>query len=291
MRLVNFVCDGTRRFGAIADAGVVDLSLRWSSLTEALAAASLSDIEKASRDGEKVCPVSEIEFRPLVSGNEKIICVGLNFRSHADEAGLNLPEKPAIFVRFPDSVVAHEAPIVRPSVSERYDFEGEVAVVIAHRAWHVPERDALSYVAGYTGFGEHSIRDWQMHSRQATPGKNFRHSGSMGPWLVTTDELPDPSALSISTRLNGVTMQSDTLSNMIFSVAELIAYITTFTVLDPGDVVVTGTPAGVGFTRKPPVFLKPGDVVEIEVSGIGILRNTVVDEETAGATYAPTANG
>ncbi len=277
MRLASFTDQGVARFGAVTAAGIVDLSDRWPSLKVALASATPEQLRSAAEAGS-ARPLDAIVFEQTIPDPEKIICVGLNYRTHADEAGIDVPGKPSLFVRFPSSQVGHRQPIVRPKASTQYDFEGELAAVIGRRARHVTEAEALSYVGGYTCFGEHSVRDWQGHSRQVTPGKNFWHSGAMGPWLVTADEIPDPSALTVTTRLNGETMQHDSVSNLIFSIPYLISYISTFTALEPGDVIVTGTPSGVGFARKPPVLMKAGDQIEIEVSGIGTLFNTVVDE-------------
>jgi 2-keto-4-pentenoate hydratase/2-oxohepta-3-ene-1,7-dioic acid hydratase in catechol pathway len=172
---------------------------------------------------------------------------------------------------------------VRPRASHQFDYEAELAFVIAKHARHVREADAFSYVAGYSCFAENSVRDWQTHSRQATPGKNFEHSGAFGPWIVTPDEAGDIGAMEVVGRLNGREMQRDRVANMIFSIPQMLAYITTFTTLVPGDVIVTGTPAGVGFTRTPPVWLTPGDRFEVEITGVGTLSNDVIDEPTHGS--------
>lgn len=277
MKLASWTDGDASGFGAVTEAGIADISDRWPTLKAALGSASLSDIEAAVAASTNI--ITQYSLAPPIPDPEKIICVGLNYRSHAEEAGLTVPERPSLFVRFPSSQVGHEQPIVRPKVSEQYDFEGELAVIIGRNARHVTESEAFDFVAGYTCFGEHSVRDWQMHSRQATPGKNFWHSGSMGPWMVTADEIPEPAGLVLTTRLNGKEMQHDSISNLIFSIPSLISYISSFAALKPGDVIVTGTPEGVGFTRKPPVFLKPGDRVDIEISSIGTLSNAVVDEE------------
>jgi len=195
------------------------------------------------------------------------------------EMGREPPDYPWLFVRFADSQVGHLQPIIRPRASHKYDFEGEFAVIIGKRGRHVPRYDALEFVAGYSCFMDGSLRDFQNHGTQFTPGKNFRHSGSFGPWLVTADEIPDPGALNLETRLNGRVMQSAPLSDLRFGVAELIEYCSTFCELQPGDVISTGTPGGVGFARTPPVWLQPGDVLEVDVDGIGILRNEVIDEK------------
>mgnify|MGYP003571067306 FL=1 len=244
----------------------------------ALGRASTSEIEAAAK-GRAARPLAEIVFEPTVPDADKIICVGMNYRPHVAAAGRSVPEKPSLFVRFPSSVVGHGQSIVRPSVSNQYDFEGELAVIIGRRAHRVKEETALSFVGGYTCFGDHSVRDWQRHSSQATAGKNFQHSGAMGPWLVTADEIPDPAHLVLTTRLNGERMQHESVAELIFSVPFLIAYISTFAVLEPGDVITTGTPLGIGATRERPLFMKAGDQVEIEITSIGTLANTVVDED------------
>ena len=183
-----------------------------------------------------------------------------------------------IFARYPDSQVGHGQPMLRPRESVQLDFEGELAVVIGKVARRVPAARALDYVAGYSCYNDGSIRDWQRHTSQFTPGKTFPGTGGFGPWLVTTDEIPDPAKLTYETRLNGQVMQKAPLSDLVFDVPALVAYCSIFTTLNPGDVIVTGTTGGVGAFRKPPLWMKPGDVVEVEISGIGTLRNTIADE-------------
>lgn len=282
MRLISFRDEQGPRFGAVVGDEVVDISRaaggEWGDLREALTNGSLPSLKAAADRSTRRLRPDAVEFLPVVPNPDKIICVGLNYRGHGQEANLQIPDRPSLFVRFPASQVGHKQDIIRPFLSDQFDFEGELAVVIGRRARHIREADAFTYVAGYACFGEHSIRDWQMHSRQATPGKNFHASGAFGPWLVTADEVRDPAALALVTRVNGVEMQRDTTANMVFSIPYLIAYISTFAELLPGDVIATGTPAGVGFTRKPPLYLKSGDLVEVEIAGLGILQNRVVDE-------------
>ena len=208
----------------------------------------------------------------------KVLCIGVNYKKHVREMGRELPDKPWVFVRFADSFVGHGAGMLRPSVSKQYDFEGELAVVIGRSAHRVAAADAFDYVAGYCCLNDGSVRDFQRHSGQFTAGKNFLKSGSMGPWLVTKDEVPDPAALQLETRLNGETMQSSPTSDLIFDIPTLIEYCATFTRLEPGDVIATGTPGGVGAARTPPVWLQPGDTIEVAISGIGVLQNTIVAE-------------
>jgi len=233
----------------------------------------LPDVNESAR-----VPLAEAVFDPLLPDPGKVICVGINFRAHMQEMGREPPQHPWLFVRWGDSQVGHGQPLVAPAASEQYDFEGELAVVIGKAARHVKAADALDYVAGYTCFMDGSVRDWQNHSTQFTPGKNFQASGSFGPWLVTADEIPDPAALNLQTRLNGEVMQQAPISDLKFTVPDLIEYITTFAELKPGDVISTGTPGGVGFARKPSVWLKDGDMIEVEVDGVGVLSNPVVAE-------------
>lgn len=222
--------------------------------------------------------LSIVKFLPVIPQPDKVLCVGVNYRPHIEEMGREVPDYPVVFVRFPASQTGHERPIIRPKASPQFDFEGELAVVIGRRARHVRREDALDYVAGYCCFMDGSVRDWQKHTMQFTAGKNFATSGSMGPWLVSSDEIPDPTTLELTTRVNNEVMQQGALSDLVFDIPTLIEYCSTFTELLPGDVIATGTPGGVGAARNPPRWLQPGDRVEVEIPGIGILANPVVDE-------------
>lgn len=226
-----------------------------------------------------------IAMLPPVTDPDKILAIGFNYRGHLIETGTPLPDYPSVFVRFPSSQVGHDQPVVAPAISTEFDFEGELAVVIGRPAWRVDAADAMDHVAGYSCFAENSVRDFQMHARQATAGKNFLASGAIGPWLTTADEVGDPSALELTTRLNGEVVQHDKLTSLIFSIPDLIAYISSFTRLLPGDIIATGTPDGVGFLRDPKIWLAPGDVMEVDIPGVGLLRNSVVAEtpEAVGA--------
>ncbi len=233
-------------------------------------------------------PKGDVEFLCPIPDAGKIICVGLNYRGHNAEAGANDPTHPSLFVRFADSQVGHRQAIIAPANSAEFDFEGELAVIIGKPAWRVDQADALDHVAGYSCFAENSVRDFQAHARQATAGKNFLSSGAFGPWLTTADSVGDPALLTLVTRLNGEVVQSDATSNMIFSVPALIAYISSFTRLEPGDVIATGTPQGVGFTRTPPLWLRPGDNLAIEIERVGELVNPVTAEpDSAVHAYNP----
>lgn len=219
-------------------------------------------------------PLSSVALLPPIPDPDKVFCVAVNFHEPARE-GKPVPEYPLLFTRFADSLVGHEAPLVKPDVSDRFDFEGEVAVVIGRPGRRITREAAMAHVAGYACFNDGSVRDWQKHSSQFTPGKNFYRSGSFGPWLVTADTIPDPARLSLETRVNGVVRQRIGLDRFIFDIPWLISYISAFTPLAAGDVIVTGTPSGFGSSREPPEFLQPGDMIEVAVSGIGTLRNTV----------------
>ena len=281
MRLASFQHRGRDGFGVVHGDRIADLSGDAPSLRAALSQWGLEGLRKRSQGGRDL-PVAEIAWRPPITDADKILCVGLNYHEHAREAKMAVPDRPSLFVRFGSSQVGHLASVVRPRASHQFDYEAELAFVIAKPARHVREADAFSYVAGYSCFAENSVRDWQTHSRQATPGKNFEHSGAFGPWIVTPDEAGDVGAMEVVGRLNGREMQRDRVANMIFSIPQMLAYITTFTTLVPGDVIVTGTPAGVGFTRSPQVWLTPGDRFEVEITGVGTLSNDVIDEPTHG---------
>jgi 2-keto-4-pentenoate hydratase/2-oxohepta-3-ene-1,7-dioic acid hydratase in catechol pathway len=277
MRLASFVRDGHAGFGVVRDDHLLDLTGQAPSLRAAIAHWGLDGLRQRAETARRVA-LAGLAWLPPITDPDKILCVGLNYHEHAREAKMAIPERPSLFVRFASSQVGHEAPVVRPRASPKFDYEAELAVVIGKAGRHIGEARALDHVAGYGCFAENSVRDWQTHSRQATPGKNFEGSGAFGPWLVTPDEAGPVEQMEIIGRLNGREMQRDSAANMIFSVPQQIAYISTFTTLLPGDVIVTGTPAGVGFTRNPPVWLTPGDRFEVEIGGVGVLSNPVIDE-------------
>ncbi|MFF2323952.1 fumarylacetoacetate hydrolase family protein [Agrobacterium sp. NPDC058088] len=219
-----------------------------------------------------------VEVLPPLSDPGKIVCVGLNYTDHSAESGFKQPDFPTIFGRFNSSLIAHGAPILRPEVSDQLDYEGELVAIIGKPARNVSEAKALDYVAGYSIFNDGSIRDYQFKAPQWTPGKNFDDTGAFGPWFVTADELPPGCVgLRLQTRLNGVVVQDASISDMVFSVARLIEILSSFMTLLPGDVIVTGTPSGVGLARKPPLFMKDGDVCEVEIERIGTLSNPIRD--------------
>jgi len=223
--------------------------------------------------------LQSITFKPPIESPGKIVCMGLNYADHAKEGGNARPEYPSFFMRAPSSLTAHLSPIIRPKVSDKLDYEAELAFVVGKKARNLSQENALDCVAGYSIFNDGSIRDYQRKTTQWTIGKNFDATGAFGPWLVTPDELPKGChGLNIQSRLNGQVMQNANTKDFLWNVAETIALITECMTLEPGDVVITGTPAGVGYARTPPVFMKPGDICEIEIESIGILRNTIIDE-------------
>ncbi len=282
MRVASFAREGKPGYGIVVANGIIDAGRRLGvaapDLRALLALDALGELHAIAAEAEADFPLADVRFAPVIPNPDKILCVGLNYRAHVEETGRETPRYPILFTRFPASQTGHNQALVRPSVSDKFDFEGELAVVIGRRGRHIPETGALRHVAGYACFNDGSIRDYQRHGSQFTPGKNFVLSGSFGPWLTTAEEIGDPAELTLQTRLNGEVMQAAPLSDLIFSVPALIAYCSTFTELVPGDVIVTGTPGGVGFARTPPRYLKPGDTIEIDIDGLGVLRNGVIDE-------------
>jgi 2-keto-4-pentenoate hydratase/2-oxohepta-3-ene-1,7-dioic acid hydratase in catechol pathway len=267
-------------WGAVEGDALIPLSAEWADIRAALASDPHATRSAAAAESARLA-LDGCEWLPPIPSPGKILCVGLNYKKHVAEAQRELPQHPSLFPRFADSFVGHGAAVTRPWVSGKFDFEGELAVVIGRDGRHIPRERALGHVAGYTCLAENSVRDFQKHNAQVTPGKNFAGSGAMGPWLVTADEIPDPAALSLRTYLNGERVQDGRLADLIFPVPELIAYISIFTPLAPGDVIATGTPEGVGSSRKPPLFMRAGDVLEVDIPGVGRLRNPVVDEPRA----------
>lgn len=281
MKLLSFKGrNGRPSYGAVRDEGVVDLGERLAAptLRALLETNQLDAARKIVASTKADMPLAGLSFLPVIPDPEKIICVGLNYRDHVAETGRTVTENPALFARYPSSQVGHLASLVKPKVSDAFDYEGELAVIIGTGGRHIPATGALKHIAGYACYNEGSIRDWQRHTSQFLSGKSFAESGSFGPWLVTTDEIPDPSKLTLETRLNGTAVQHTTTDLLITDIPHLIAYISTIMPLVAGDVIVTGTPGGVGFKRNPPLYMKAGDTVEVEISGIGVLRNSVVAE-------------
>ena len=234
-------------------------------------------VRKADTVTDRLRP-EDVTFRPLVTRPHAVWCAALNYPNHVTEGNWERPSFPPFFLRVADSLCGHLEPMVQPSVSDRLDYEGELAVVIGKTARHVSEADAYDVIAGYSCFNDGSVRDWQRHTQQITSGKNFTATGGFGPWLTTKDEVPDIESAELSLRLNGRTMQRTKIGEMIFGIPQQIAYLSTMCELRPGDVVVTGTPGGVGARQDPPLFMQPGDVVEVEITGIGLLNNPIVKE-------------
>ncbi len=278
MKLASYTSNGRTGFGVVVDDGIVDCSGVGQSLKQTLVAGALDEMRAIANEASASLAIDEASLLPPIVNPGKVFCIGVNYRKHILEMGRELPEHPWVFTRSADSFVGHGDRMLRPAVSEQYDFEGELAVVIGKRAHRVDAASALDYVAGYCCLNDGSIRDFQRHSGQFTAGKNFWRSGAMGPWLVTADEVGDPAALQLETRLNGEIMQKAPTSDLIFDIPALIEYCSTFARLEPGDVIATGTPGGVGAARKPPVWLRDGDTIEVSISGIGTLINKVVDE-------------
>jgi 2-keto-4-pentenoate hydratase/2-oxohepta-3-ene-1,7-dioic acid hydratase in catechol pathway len=280
MKLASYVADGKACFGVVTDDGVVTLNQRlgerYASLRDALTADGLAEIRKAVDTAKPDHKRADVKWLPVIPNPEKILCAGINYRSHAAETGRELPKQPSMFIRLANTLTGHEGELIRPAVSQSFDFEGELAVVIGRGGRHIPVERALDHVAGYTCLVDGSVRDYQKFS--VTSGKNFPGTGPLGPWIVTTDEIPDPTRLTLTTRLNGQVVQKSGTDLLIYSVPQIIAFCSDFTPLVPGDVIATGTPEGVGHRRNPPLWMTPGDVLEVEISGIGTLRSRVVDE-------------
>ena len=282
MKFVSFTRLGRVGFGAVIDRGIADLTGKIAPHVTTLKGLIETDIvvaacERAQKQGADLS-LNDVSLLPVIPDPSKILCVGLNYQKHKIETGRPDADYPTIFTRFADSQVAHGAPLIKPAQSERFDYEGEMAVVIGRGGRNIPKENALDHIAGYACYNDGSIRNFQQHTSQFTPGKTFPGTGGFGPYLVTPDEVGDYRKLPIQTRLNGEVMQEASLSELIFPVDEIIAYCSLFTPLSAGDVIVTGTPGGVGDRRDPPVYMFAGDVVEVEIGCLGVLRNPVIDE-------------
>ncbi len=289
MKLISFSHANRESWGTYAsDGGVIDLGAEFINSLPTLKDYIGSDTKNKNRvndylrtgfggGGGKTSdfPYKDIQLLPPITNPHKIICVGLNYKKHAEETGNPIPTKPILFPRWPESHVGHAQPILLPRESAFLDYEGELAVIIGKQGRRIKEEKAYDFVAGYSCYNEGSVRDWQRHSSQYLPGKNFYQSGSFGPCLITTDEIVNPSELILETRLNGLTVQKEKISDLIFSIPQLISYISTYTEIYTGDVIVTGTPSGVGHAKVPPQWLKEGDIIEVEITKIGTLKNTI----------------
>jgi 2-keto-4-pentenoate hydratase/2-oxohepta-3-ene-1,7-dioic acid hydratase in catechol pathway len=298
MRLVTFTRGDRHRLGVLVSRGgiehVVDVGRLDPSLPSGMRALLGLDegLERVARlvpagfdprtlPPEAAPPLAEVILAPVVPDPAKLICIGLNYRDHAAETGQALPEVPTVFAKFPNVLIGAGAPIVIPRISSKIDYEAELAFVIGRRARHVPEFQALRHVAGYTCFNDVTARDVQKRSPQWTLGKSFDTFGPLGPALVTADQVPDPHALAIRCSVGGETLQESSTGAMVFSIAKLVSFLSEILTLEPGDVVVTGTPAGVGFVREPPRYLRAGETVRVEIEGVGVLENPVVAEASA----------
>lgn len=287
MRLVAFDDSGAARLGVLRGEEVIDLSRAAPLLPRGLAGmirqggdafAAAADAARQAK-GEAVRPLAGLRFRPPVENAGKIICLGLNYVDHAAEGGHAKPDYPSLFLRCNSSLVAHGEALWRPKASTSLDYEAELVAVVGRTARHVRAKDALAHIAGYSCFNDGSVRDYQRKTSQWTIGKNFDRTGGFGPAFVTADELPPGAAgLSIQSRLNGKVMQEANTSDMLFPVAETVALLSECLTLEPGDLLVMGTPAGVGYARKPPVWMKPGDTIDVVIEGVGQLSNPIADE-------------
>ena len=284
-RLATFSVNGATKYGAVTDGGIVDLSARhakdYPTLREVIAAGALTRLAEAAAGRPADFALDTVAWQPPIPAPEKIICIGVNYpdRNAEYKDGQDAPKYPSMFMRTPRSFVGHETPLVRPRASAQLDYEGEVTLVIGKPGRHIPQSSALDHIAAMTLCNEGTIRDWVRHAKfNVTQGKNFDCTGSLGPWLVPYSDEAQIADIRLTTRVNGETRQDDRTGRLIFGFRYLINYISTFTTLVPGDVIVTGTPTGAGARFDPPRYLKPGDVIEVEAEGVGILRNGVVDE-------------
>jgi 2-keto-4-pentenoate hydratase/2-oxohepta-3-ene-1,7-dioic acid hydratase in catechol pathway len=280
MKLATFKTSKGASYGAVTDGGIVDLGKRlgnrYSDLKALIAANAFSQVTPllSEKPDHKA---ADVTWLPVIPNPERILCVGLNYQEHVKETGRDNTEQPAIFIRLPESQVGHKQPIVRPRESTHLDFEAEIALIIGKGGRRISQKDSWNHIAGYSCYNDGSVRDWQRHTIQWTAGKNFAQTGGFGPWMVTADEIPPGTTMALSCRLNGERMQHATTEQMIFKFPKIIEYVSSWTTLAPGDVLVTGTPGGVGARRTPPVWMKPGDKVEIEIDKVGILENSIAD--------------
>ena len=286
MKLASFNHQGSRSYGIVKADGVINLGQRlgdrYGDLKSLLAADALQEAQQLCGETADL-PFNDLEFLPVIDNPGKILCVGMNYAEKRKEFDQHNPA-PTLFVRFADSQTGHNAPVLKPRHSSEFDYEGELAVIIGKGGEDIAREAALSHVAGYSCYMDGSARDWQ-HS-WFTAGKNWRQTGAFGPWMTTADEIPDPHTLAIRTWLNGRMVQDDNTASMIHKVAELIEYISTFTSLTPGDVIITGSPGGVGKKRTPPLFMKAGDKIEVEIEKIGHLSNVIIEAPSHAVAVA-----
>jgi 2-keto-4-pentenoate hydratase/2-oxohepta-3-ene-1,7-dioic acid hydratase in catechol pathway len=278
VRWLTFLGDGEPSFGYVTTdgLGVVDVGRRgkFADLKSAIAADALAELAQRCGDSADL-PLDGLTYLPTLPNPDKILCVGLNYKAHQEETGRGGEGFPTIFVRFASAQVGHDQPMIRPRESNTLDYEGEIALVIGKAGRRISKADALSHVAGFSIYNDGSVREFQRQTSQFTPGKNFPATGGFGPWMMTPDEVGDVTQMEITTRLNGEVMQNAKAELLVFDFADIIAYCSIFCELVPGDVIVTGTPGGVGSARNPPIFMDQGDRIEVEVKPIGLLRHTI----------------
>ncbi|MBJ9984680.1 fumarylacetoacetate hydrolase family protein [Acinetobacter sp. S40] len=282
MKLLSFSIHGQSSFGLIKDQSVIDLkkyfSDKYVDLKSLLAEDNFLEILTSVKNAPVDYSLEDIQFEPVIPNPEQIFCIGLNYADHVQETQREITEKPMIFFRLAPSQVGHNQPLLRPVETEQFDYEGEIAIVIGKGGRRIPKEQAWDHIAGYSCYNDGSVRDWQRHTAQWGPGKNFFQTGGFGPWLVTTDEIKANETMTLITRVNGQELQRAQTTQLIHDIPSLINYISTFTPLSAGDVIVSGTPGGIGLKRNPPVLLQEGDIVEIEVDKVGILKNIVKNE-------------
>lgn len=279
MKFISFTYNNEKKFGLVTEDGVVDLTSKTDAkdLKNAIELNLLHGFKQYENEDADY-QLEDVKLLPVIENPDKIFCAGVNYDEHRLETNRDVTANPTIFFRVAQSQIAHNDPMLIPLESEKLDYEGEIAIVISKEGRRIAEEDAYDYIAGYSIYNDGTIRDYQLHTSQWGPGKNFEYTGAFGPWLVTKDEISNDDTLSIETRLNGQVMQKADTTLLLFSIPELIAYCSTFVTLKAGDVIVTGTPGGVGAKRTPPVFMKDGDIIEVEVSKIGVLTNQIKQE-------------
>lgn len=280
MSFVSFEIAGQQSYGLWKDEGhwiqvPQAFQVEYPDLKSVIAANKLDECEALIRQGGKAVTASQAHLLPVIPNPGKIFCIGLNYKSHVAETKRADSEYPAIFTRFADSLTAHNAPLPRPKETQRFDFEGELAVIIGKGGRNITQAQAFDHIAGYACFNDGTARDWQRHTHQWIPGKNFPLTGPLGPFMATSKDIPDVNQLTLESRLNGEVMQHASVADLIYTLPVIIEYLSGFTNLSPGDVIATGTPGGVGDRREPPVYMKAGDVIEVEITGLGTLRNVV----------------
>ena len=282
MKFVSFLQNNQAKFGISDGKNITDLTGKINgsnTLKELISDKAIQKAKEYAKKNPGNISIEKIEYLPVIPNPGKIICVGLNYSEHVKETGRTVEQNPVIFLRVPESQTAHKQPIQRPKVSTSLDYECEMAVIMGEGGKHIKTEDALKHIVGYSCYNECTVREWQQHTRQFGMGKNFEKTGSFGPYMVLAENIPDYTKLKIQTRLNGKVMQDAKLSQLIFDIPTLISYVSKAVPWRAGDVLVTGTPGGVGFKRKPPIFMKEGDQVEVEISEIGILSNIIKDEK------------